>query len=251
VKYISLLFAFCSLLCLFGCTTKAPKPKKDTTLVIGTELEYPPFSYMQKKEVVGFDIDVIKEACQRIHRTCKLKPIPNFDALIPELTAGNIDVIAAGMTPTPERAKRVLFTQPHYEGKGFLVISFPSIGPIRTVNDLQGHTVAINEGYASETFLLEVPDVTLLRLGTPAEALLALKSGQADAYLIAEAPAKNLLKTYPLENFTITTLDAYSEGVAFAVNKNNQELCDELNEAIEEMRFDGTLRELEKKWGLE
>jgi ABC-type amino acid transport substrate-binding protein len=91
---------------------KVTPGKSFDTIIVGTNTELPPFSFKKDDKVVGFDIDVITEAVKRLNKKIVLKDMP-FDELIPEIQIGNIHVIAAGMTPTPEREQRTLFTQPH------------------------------------------------------------------------------------------------------------------------------------------
>lgn len=248
----SLLAALLTLvLFLWGCTSSSNKQSEGGTLTIGTELEYPPFSYLQDNNIVGFDIDVIVEACTRLNLEYDIKPIPHFDALIPELIIGKIDVIAAGMSPTKEREKRVLFTNPHYKGNGFVIIANPGIKPVSSFQDLSGYTVAVNEGYTSESILEEVPNVTMLRLRTPTEALLALKADHVDAFLIANSAAQPLLKSSAAEDYSVFKITEAQEGVAFALKKENTELLEKLNGALEQMKIDGTLKKIKTKWSLE
>jgi polar amino acid transport system substrate-binding protein len=159
---------------------------------------------------------------------------------------GKIDLIAAGMSPTAERAKRVLFTQPHYQGKGLVVIANSNIKEVSKLGDLSGYTVAVNEGYTTESILEGVDGVTLLRLGTPTEALMALKAGHVDAFLIADSAAQPLLKAN--KEYAVYKIMHNQEHVAFALK--NPELLEKLNAVLESMEMDGTLLKITIKWGL-
>ena len=91
-------------------------------LNVGTNVEYQPFSFLDERdEIVGFDIDIAKEVCARLGKKCVFHTM-SFDALIPEIQLGTIHMIAAGMSPTPERAERVFFTQPHLIGQPLVVV---------------------------------------------------------------------------------------------------------------------------------
>jgi polar amino acid transport system substrate-binding protein len=238
-----------SILFLCGCTSSNKEESKHS-IIIGTELEYPPFSYLKDRHIEGFDIDVITEACARADLKYILKPIPHFDALIPELIIGKIDVIAAGISPTKEREKKVLFTTLHHQGKSFIVIANSEIPLISNLKDLSGYTVAVNEGYTTETELEKISGVAMLRLGTPAEALLALKAQHVDAFLISYAAAQPLLKSNVAAGYSIFKIEETAENIAFALNKENTELLEKLNNVLEEMKIDGTLKQIEAKWGL-
>lgn len=82
------------------------------TIIVGTNTAIAPFSFKEDDTIVGFDIDVMTEAAKRLDKNVIFKDMP-LDTLIPEIQLGNIHVIAGGITPTPERAQRTLFTQPH------------------------------------------------------------------------------------------------------------------------------------------
>lgn len=90
---------------------KVTPGKSFDTIIVGTNTERAPFSFKEDDIIIGFDIDVITEAAKRLNKKIALKNM-SFDALIPEVQLGNIHVIAAGITPTPELAQRTLFTEP-------------------------------------------------------------------------------------------------------------------------------------------
>jgi polar amino acid transport system substrate-binding protein len=93
--------------------TKSAKPK---CLIVGTSPDFPPFEYIAKNgSIVGFDIELITILAHKAGYKCVKVKSMSFDSLIPALEQGQIDVIAAGMTITPERAKRVDFTNPDWE----------------------------------------------------------------------------------------------------------------------------------------
>ena len=83
------------------------------TLNVGTEATFAPFEFMdeQTHEVTGFDIDVIRAAAKAVGDDIRIHNM-GFDALIPSLQTGVIDVTAAAMTVTPERQARIDFTSP-------------------------------------------------------------------------------------------------------------------------------------------
>lgn len=85
------------------------------TLRVGTEPTFAPFEFMdtQTREFVGYDIDLIRAIADKAGYDIKVINM-GFDALIPALGMGVVDVVAAGVTITEERAKRVDFTKPYY-----------------------------------------------------------------------------------------------------------------------------------------
>ena len=92
-------------------------------IIVGTSADFPPFSFRDKDDVItGFDIDVVKEAAKRLNLEIDLQDRP-FGTLLPQIELGQIHVIAAGMTPTEERAKRVHFSRPYLSSNLVLIVS--------------------------------------------------------------------------------------------------------------------------------
>lgn len=111
-----------------------PTPNRDS-LIIGTNAEFPPFSFIDNDNIVGFDIDVITEIAKRLNKKISFANM-SFEALIPELQIGTIAVIAAGMTPTKQRAEKVFFTTPHFSGDPLLAITKKGTQPITKPEEL-------------------------------------------------------------------------------------------------------------------
>jgi arginine/lysine/histidine transporter system substrate-binding protein len=221
------------------------------TIIVGTNAEFQPFSFKHDDTITGFDIDVITEVLKRLGKEIVIKDMP-FDALIPEIQLGNIHVIAAGITPTKERAQRALFTQPHLTGNPLAIINLKDKAPLTTLEDLAGKTVVVNEGYLADSYMSEQPGISLLRLSSPAvsDGILALNSGRADAFVTALHPMKPYFKKYDINTFNVTPIPGTEESSAFAVSKHYPELRDSIQITLDRMEADGTLAAIKTKWNL-
>jgi len=230
--------------------TRTTSPSLDT-IIVGTNAEFQPFSFKDEDAITGFDIDVITEALKRLGKEIIFKDMP-FDALIPEIQLGNIHIIAAGITPTKERAQRALFTNPHLTGDPLGIISVKTNNPITTIENLIGKTVVVNEGYTADTYISKQPGISVIRLSSPAvsDGMLALNSSRADAYVTALNPMKPYFDKYGIENFVVTPIVGTEEGSAFAVSKYYPELRDTIQITLDRMQEDGTLAALKTKWNL-
>jgi ABC-type amino acid transport substrate-binding protein len=219
------------------------------SIIVGTNAEFQPFSFKEGDTITGFDIDVITEVLKRLNKQMIIKDMP-FDALIPEIQLGNIHVIAAGITPTPERAQRALFTRPHLAaGNPLVIISLPTL-PITNLDDLTGKTVVVNEGYVADSYMSEQPGVHLIRLSSAAvsDGMLALESNRADAFVTALYSIKPYFEKHNQSNFSVTPIQATEETSAFAISKHYPELRDYIQMTLDRMNEDGTLDALKKKW---
>ena len=221
------------------------------TIIIGTNAEFQPFSFKDQDEIVGFDIDVAQEVARRLGKRATLKDMP-FDALIPEIQIGNIHMIAAGITPTKERAQRTLFTKPHLLGNPLVIITLKDKPVLTSLEQLNGKTVAVNEGYLSDSFMSEQTSVELLRLSSAlvSDGILALQSNRADAFVAALYSMKPYFEKYDVNNFNVTPIPATEETSAFAISKHYPELRYSVQQALDNMAADGTLGAIKTKWNL-
>jgi polar amino acid transport system substrate-binding protein len=237
----------------FWYTSKNTHHENDSleTIIVGTNAEFEPFSFKKDNEVVGFDIDVITEVLKRLNRKMVLKDMP-FDALIPELQLGTVHVIAGGITPTKERAKRTLFTKPHLDGDYLAIITLKNGPDIHSLADLYGKKVIVNEGYTADAFMTtqQGPLVTSLSSSAISDGILALQNGRADAYITALRPLAPYFTTFGKDNFVITPIPGTEETSAFAISKYFPELRDYIQIMLDRMEEDGTLTALKEKWNL-
>jgi ABC-type amino acid transport substrate-binding protein len=228
----------------------APTASLDT-IIVGTNTEFPPFSFKEnEKTITGFDIEVITEALNRLGKKIVIKDMP-FDALIPEIQLGKIHIIAAGITPTPERAQRTLFTEPHLVSDKLVIISKKD-NPYTSINELKNKTVIVNEGYNAEQFMLNYPEVNLVSLASnaPSDGMLTLKNGRADAFVTAYYPITPYFATTQDESCLISPIPNTEENSAFAVSKYYPEFRDAIQIMLDRMKEDGTLDALKRKWNL-
>ena len=93
----------------------------DKVVKLGTNAAFPPFEYVDGKNIVGFDISMGEKIA--VGYGAKLEVVDMaFDSLIPALASDAIDFIAAGMSVTEERKKNVDFSDPYYESKQVVII---------------------------------------------------------------------------------------------------------------------------------
>ena len=88
---------------------------------LGTNAAFPPFEYVNGKDIVGFDITMGEKIAAGYGAKLEVVDMA-FDSLIPALASDAIDFIAAGMSVTEERKKNVDFSEPYYESKQVIII---------------------------------------------------------------------------------------------------------------------------------
>lgn len=237
-----ILFTF---LCLMTSLLQA---NEDKPMLVGTNAEFPPFTYIENGKIVGFDIDIATEVVKRLGKTIQFKDMP-FEALIPEIILGHVDFAAAGLSYSEERAKRVSFTK-SYITEDPLVILSASDQQKLSLEDLKGKKVIVIEGFTADLFMSSKEGVDLIRLPTQADGFMAMKSGRAAAFVTAKSTVDAFFEVQGSSNFHFTPIEGTSDTCALVVPKSKPQLLLTIQKALDEMETDGTLAQLKTKWKL-
>jgi len=224
-----------------------PMPERQT-LVVGTSSDFPPFSTRENDQIVGFDIDVITEIAHRLNKQLQIQDMP-FETLLSAAQLGSIQVIAAGLSMTPERAQQILFAHPHYSGDPLVMVSLRQ-KPVTSVDELVHQRVLVNEGYVADIYVTTKGLPHIIRLKTVADALLALQVGHADVFVTAYSTIKPFFDQKDADLFTYQAIPDTDEAYAFAISKKYPELARDIDRVIQQMIQDGTIEQFKKKWGL-
>ena len=228
-------------------------PSLNKTLIVGISPDYPPYAQIDLESgvIVGLEIDVITEVARRLDKKLEIKDMP-FNSLIVELMAGQIDVIAAGMCPSEERKKMILFSHPYIDNDENVVITKKSNPPVTSLEDLYHKPVAVNIGYTADTFLSKYPEIELVRLKSPADGFMALQTNSVYAFTIAKSIVNKFLDTQTQDHdYQFFTLPSSADACALAYRKNNSKLQAEIDPVLDAMTQDGTMHIIKKKWGFE
>ena len=210
----------------------------DGKLVMATNAEFAPYEFKEEGEIVGFDVDMMRAVCDIIGKELVIDDMA-FDSIIAAVDSGKADVGVAGMTVTEDRLKNVNFSDSYAEANQMIIIKGES-------NDLTGKTIGVQLGTTGMTYAEQVPGATVEKYNKGADAIEALKQNKVDVVLIDSAPAKYFvgknsdLKILP-EPFAV-------EEYAIAVKKGNDDLTNQINAALEQLRENGTLDKINQNW---
>ncbi len=219
------------------------------TLIIGTTADYQPLSFIKEGKIVGYDIDIMQEIANRLNKEIEIKDLP-FETLIPQLQAGEIHIIAAGITITDERAKLINFSTPYLTSDPLVALTPKSTTPLVSTEELSGKQVIIIPGYTAEQFLANIPGVTLKHAGTLTDAVTMLADGQGRVLVTAAATLKPILEQYGPDKFSTFVIKEINENIALGIAKERSNLLKEVNDALVAMERDGTLDTIKKKWDI-
>lgn len=227
-------------------------PKDENLLIVGTSLDYPPYALkdLQTDQPVGFDIDIISEIATRLHKKLILKDRP-FSSLILGLLTNDLDMVAAGMSPTDRRAKLVSFSKPYLQEPLVILTKAKKFIP-QTIHDLEGKTIAVNTGYFADHYMSQYPNIQFVRLDSSPDCFRSLQADVVDGFVCVNGTVKNFLnKIDHPEQFAQLKIDGddAQERCALVVGKKNIKLLDQVNQALDAMNADGTMEKIKQKWG--
>ena len=250
-KYLSIAAASIAAVSLIaGCggsdsSTKDSAAGEEKVLIVGTEPTFPPFEFTENDKDVGFDIDLLQAISSKIGYKMEVKNL-GFDALIPALKSGQIDIIAAGMDATEERKKQVDFTDVYFSG-GYTVVVRKDNTEITGYDSLAGKTVGAQVGSQAAAYARKY-GATVKEFDTNSQGWMELEAGTCDAVSIDSAVAMYYLKQGGDQKLKLVGDLIKDRNVAMAVSKDKPELRDKINQALKDIKADGTYAKLYKKW---
>jgi arginine/ornithine transport system substrate-binding protein len=222
---------------------------------IGTEGAYPPFNFIDEAgQVQGFDIDIAKALCKSMGAECTFV-VQDWDGLIPGLLAKKYDCIIASMSITEERKQKVDFTVKYYMTPAKFVAK-KGAGIDISKEGLKGKTVGVQRATVAENFLRDnFGDTVKIRsYATQDEANMDLTSGRIDL-VIADSVVLlgGLLETEAGKDFEFVgpgfaNKKWFGDGIGIAVRKENSDLREKFNQAIKEIRTNGTYKTINDKY---
>lgn len=252
-KIFLLLLPFLFILC--GCTKKSDKEflntiKERGNIIVGVSFDSKPFSFIDEKgKVQGVEADLAKELAKKILGDKNKVVFKNIYAQdrINAVSSGDVDIVISTMTITPKRKRLVNFSSPYFIAGQVLCVK--KDGKIDTLDDLINKRVIVILGTTGEKNIRQIaPNALIQGFATNLEALDEFKKGFADAITTDDA----LLQGFVAENQDYTILPSRLTkepyGIALKKSKETDSLKEKINEIIEEISYDGTLKAIKDKW---
>ena len=256
VKLLSLAAAIAMAATMTGCggakttdentnASASPAASDKKTLTMATNAEFPPFEYLEGDQIVGADVDMAKAVAEKLGYELEITNL-DFDAALAGVSTGKYDVAVAGITASEERKKSMNFSDNYFVASQSIVVTADST--IKGKDDLEGKTISCQEGTTGEQYLLD-NNYTVQSFKTGAEGISALTTGKVDALVIDNAVAKALSAE---QNGATVVLDEAltDESYAIALQLGNDELTSKINEALKELKADGSLAKIFEKYDL-
>jgi polar amino acid transport system substrate-binding protein len=234
-------------------SAEAPAQAEDTLetikarhkLIASVKNDTPPFGYLdEKNEVVGFDVDLVREIAKALGVEVELVKVAS-PTRIPLLVSGNVDLSAASMTHTREREGAIDFSITYYTGAQTLLV--PNGSPIRGLKDLAGKTVAVQQGTTLEkTLALAAPEAKIQSFRDYTTAWLALRQGRADAFTGSYDVLRGFAREAP--GFQIVGAKFSLEPFGIGMRHGDWQLRNAVNAVLQDLWISGRYQEIYRKW---
>ena len=209
---------------------------QEQNLRIAFDVPYEPFEYKDENgKLTGFEVELAEAMCR--------------DGMIPGLLARKFDLIMSSMSITPERAERVLFSEPYYNTPGGWFARDGFSTDVTDMDAMKGKVVGVQRGTTMDTYVTENMGgiVTIKRYTTADDMVLDLEGERLDVVFV----------DYPVGEQTILSKDGFKEvsepvklgeGVGVAMRKRDKELAEEVNAALATLKENGTYDKIMKKY---
>lgn len=217
--------------------------KKNKFLKICSDAGFLPFEMKTKTgEWIGFDVDMMSEFSKSI--SVKLQMVQtSFDGIIPALISGKCDMIASGMTITPERKKIVSFSDPTFINGISIAIKNTEKNKTEYKDlsslDKEGIKIAVRTGYTSDIYLSKnLKKAHILRFDHNSDLILSVMQGRAIAF-ISDTTYVNLMDERNKNRLIILPTEIAYEKISIAARKKDLELMKSFNQFLKNWKKNG------------
>jgi polar amino acid transport system substrate-binding protein len=236
-----------------GSTASGADLIKSGTLTVCSDVPYPPFEDFDESApsgFKGFDVDIVTEIAKQLDLKLEIKD-SSFEGLQSglALNSGQCDMAASAMTITPEREKKIGFSDSYYDSKQSLLV--PAGSDITSIDDLAGKKVGVQKGTTGESYTEEhAPDsAEIVSFPSDGEMYTAIKGGQVDA-LLQDLPVNLNHQNDPKQAGKFKIVEEYDtdESYGLAMKKTNTDLIADVNDVLAKMKKDGEYQKLYDKY---
>lgn len=221
--------------------------KKAGKIVIGIDDTYPPMEFKDKdNKLVGYDIDMANEIAKKLGVKVEFVPTA-WDGIFMALQSKKFDVIHSSVSITDERKKTMIFTEPYIYGGNAIFVKADNT-TVNSQDDFKGKIIGCQVGTTAQDVLSKMSGMKeVKKYNGMTEAFLDLKNGRIDAVVSDPQVGDYYILTQKDKVRKIKSL-LNQEPIGVAFRKDDTDLKDGYQKAMDELKKDGTLSKLSEKW---
>jgi cystine transport system substrate-binding protein len=230
-----------------GADTSLSDVEEAGVLVVGTEGTYRPFSYHEdgSGDLTGYDVEVVRAVGEQLGVEVEFQET-QWDAIFAGLEAGRFDLIANQVSITPEREAAYTFSDPYTVSTGVVVVRADNT-EITSFESLEGKTTA--QSLTSNWYALaEESGATIEPIEGWAQAVALVEQSRVDATINDKLTFLDYAQNEDASSLKIAAETEETSESAFAMRKGSEALAGAINEALGELRENGTLAEISEKY---
>jgi polar amino acid transport system substrate-binding protein len=238
-------------LVLAGCGSTATKTPEQKKIVIGLDDNFPPMGFRdEQNNIVGFDVDMAKEAAKRLGIEVEFKPI-DWSSKEAELNGKRVDALWNGMNITEDRKKNMLFSEPYMNAKQLIFL--PKDSTVKGLDDLKGKVVGLQNTSTADEIIeankeLKASFKEVRKYSDCIEAFMDLQTGRVDAVITDETFGKYFMSKNPDKYIVLDKVIGEVGILGIGFRKDDQGLRDKVQKVLNEMKADGTSAKISQKW---
>ena len=240
-----------------------PVPDKGAVLRIGVSATREPLTFIdQSGKVTGIDGEIARHIGAKLGRPIEFANM-KYMALIPALQSGKVDMIISGMNATEERQKSVNFSTPYFANSQVMLVRNPAAtagqsssttawdpaapDAVAKLKQIEGKKIGVMTGSTGEMAAqMQFPKAEIKRFDDATDVVTAAKGGQIDAAVVSFSSTVLISRAHPELRALPDRL--VNEEIAMAVKKGNDALQKDVNQAIADLKADGTLEAMGRRW---
>ncbi len=242
-----------SMILLAGCFAGCKEGNEKEELVIGITY-FAPMNYLENNELTGFETEFAKAVCKKLGMTAKFQEI-KWKSKENELNGNAIDCIWNGMTIDDDRKETMQISVPYMRNKQVAVVLKENAEKYKDLTNLEGVTVVAEAKSAGETVATKdetFKDASYTAVDAQSKALMEVKSKTAEICLVDYVlTIGSIGEGTSYEDLVVLEKDFAPEEYGIAFKKGNNELCDKVNKAIQELADEGELNKIASKYKLQ
>ena len=227
--------------------TTGPEGIVGGKITVASNMAYPPFESSPKGGPRGFDIDLMNEIAKRAGFEVDYENV-HFDSILRGLNSDLFDAAISAMTITTERERQMDFSDPYFDADQALLVASDS--DVQAIDDLAEAPVGVQAGSMGQIKAEELRDGEqigeIMPYRTIGEAFVALEDGKVEGVIYdLSAVHRKIVESGGEIRFVESISTGAQYGIAFP---KDSPLVDPVNQALAEIKDDGTYEKLYKKW---